>query len=439
MEYPAHTGYNFTQTLHNDIYPAIDPTKSNLSQPGKVVLITGSGRGIGCSIALRFAESGVACIILCARTASEIDSVEQSIKKINAHVKVRKYVVDITNEVEVVAMAEAVRKEEGRLDALINNAGMSNNWELITVGDTDMYLKTWDLHIKGTYLMLKSFLSLLVETAKNHNVTVDVINTTSVAAHFAVPGASAYQASKFALIRLSEFVVSEYGEQGVNCLSLHPGATPTGIMKDPPPIVVAAMIDTPELCAGTVVWLTKGQRAWLNGRYVSSTWDVDELEAKKDEIVKGDKLKLPRAKIVGPKSCQATNSGLVLVWSYKFTNTFFIYAAVLAFLKSVIAQTAGFDPILSPTGDQTVVAGSSLDIVWQPSSQYTGAISIQLLQGATPSAVSPGIIITCLISSNIRNKNADEYQLELTVRREVTPGIFPVTYHHSLPMDCSLP
>jgi hypothetical protein len=52
------------------------------------------------------------------------------------------------------------------------------------------------------------------------------------------------------------------------------------------------MIDTPELCAGFVVWLTKGQRAWLNARYLSVTWDVDELEAMKDEIVKADKLKL---------------------------------------------------------------------------------------------------------------------------------------------------
>ena len=52
------------------------------------------------------------------------------------------------------------------------------------------------------------------------------------------------------------------------------------------------MIDTPDLCAGVVVWLTKGQREWLNGRYVSATWDVDELEAKREEIVEGDKLKL---------------------------------------------------------------------------------------------------------------------------------------------------
>lgn len=51
------------------------------------------------------------------------------------------------------------------------------------------------------------------------------------------------------------------------------------------------MIDTPDLCAGAVVWITKKQKPWLNGRYVSATWDVDELEAKKDDIVAGDKLK----------------------------------------------------------------------------------------------------------------------------------------------------
>ena len=240
MEYPAHTGYNFTQTIHHDIYPSIDPTKSDLSQPQKIVLITGSGRGIGRSVALRFAESGVACLILCARTATELDEVEQSIRKINPRVRVRKYAVDITSERDVRAMADAVEMEEGgRLDVLINNAGMSNNWEPITEGDTAMYLQTWDLHVKGTYLMLKAFLPLLAATAKRHAVDVDVVNTVTIAAHFVLPGGSAYMASKLALIRLSEFVSAEYGEQGVNCVALHPGGVPTGIMKEPPPIVTA--------------------------------------------------------------------------------------------------------------------------------------------------------------------------------------------------------
>jgi NADP-dependent 3-hydroxy acid dehydrogenase YdfG len=56
-------------------------------------------------------------------------------------VKVCKYVVDVTNDREVVGIAEAVR-EEGRLDILINNAGTSNKWESITEGDTETYLET---------------------------------------------------------------------------------------------------------------------------------------------------------------------------------------------------------------------------------------------------------------------------------------------------------
>jgi NAD(P)-dependent dehydrogenase (short-subunit alcohol dehydrogenase family) len=136
-------------------------------------------------------------------------------------------------------VASAVRKEEGRLDVLINDAGMTNKWEPIADGVTDMYLKTWDLNIKGTYLMLKPFLPLLVETAKNQNVTMDVLNVTSKGAHFVIPGASAYLTSKFALMRLSEFVDAKYGEQGVNCVSLHPGGVETTISIDPTPLVQA--------------------------------------------------------------------------------------------------------------------------------------------------------------------------------------------------------
>jgi NAD(P)-dependent dehydrogenase (short-subunit alcohol dehydrogenase family) len=153
--------------------------------------------------------------------------------------------------------------------------------------------------------------STVVETAERYSIKVDVINTTLISAHFTLPGASAYQASQFALMRLSEFVVAEYGAWRVNCLSLNSGGAPTGITKDLSPEVKVGkfpqirldrfensrvdiyeeMTDTPDLCAGLVVWLTKGQRDWLNGRYVSATWDVKELEAKRDEIVEADKLK----------------------------------------------------------------------------------------------------------------------------------------------------
>jgi len=46
------------------------------------------------------------------------------------------------------------------------------------------------------------------------------------------------------------------------------------------------------MCGGFIVWFTKGQRSWLSGRYLSAAWDVDELEAKRSEIVQGEKLKM---------------------------------------------------------------------------------------------------------------------------------------------------
>jgi NAD(P)-dependent dehydrogenase (short-subunit alcohol dehydrogenase family) len=199
-------------------------------------------------------------------------------------------------------------KMEGRLNALINNAGLSSKWLAITDLDVDSYWSVWTVHIKGTYLMLRPFLPLLVETAKREKTHVDIVNMTSIGAHMTSPGASAYQTSKFALLRLTEFVSSEYEEHGVSCVAVYPGGVLTAMSKTLPAIqssmtypscadfllllTPVGLIDTPDLCGGFVVWLTKGQKSWLNGRYLSASWDVDELEARKDEITERDKLKM---------------------------------------------------------------------------------------------------------------------------------------------------
>ena len=70
----------------------------------------------------------------------------------------------------------------------------------------------------------------------------------------------------------------------------------------------------------------------------------------------------------------------------------FISAAVLALVSSVLAQTAGFDAITSPTQDQNIPAGSSFDIIWQPGT-VTGTITITVLQGATTSTLQAGAVI----------------------------------------------
>jgi NAD(P)-dependent dehydrogenase (short-subunit alcohol dehydrogenase family) len=229
---PPHVGLTFTKTIHHDINPSIDPTKSDLSQPSKVILITGAGRGIGRSIALRYADTGVACLILCARTASQLDEVSQAIHAIHPDVKVRTLALDVTDEEQVSLAAEKIKEEEGRLDVLVNNAGVSSPWLPITESDVLGYWKVWEVHLKGTYVMLRAFLPLLVETAKMYETKVDVVNVSSIGAHVSIPGASAYQTSKFALLRLSEFVCIEYEKMGVNCIAIHPGGVVTDLSRN---------------------------------------------------------------------------------------------------------------------------------------------------------------------------------------------------------------
>jgi len=233
------TGYAFVgmENLHNDIYPLIDASKNkNLNQSGKVVLITGAGRGIGRAIALQYAHAQVTSIILCARTSSELDEVESEIKKINSSVKVTKFRLDVTSESAVKSCADSVKKNEGRLDILINNAGASEPWIPLGESKPSNWWNTFEVNLKGPYLLLHAFLPLLMETAKANKSVVDVVNVSSIGAHVVAPGASGYDISKLALCRLTEFVNVEYGMEGVNVISMHPGGVLTKLAGNIPQI-----------------------------------------------------------------------------------------------------------------------------------------------------------------------------------------------------------
>ena len=115
-------------------------------------------------------------VIICAPTASELDAVENEIHEISSTVRVRKCTIDIVDEESVISLAETVQEEECRLDVLINNAGVTSPWVPIAEGDTISYMQTFNVNLNGTYLMLKFFLPLLVETAKKEKTVVDVVN-----------------------------------------------------------------------------------------------------------------------------------------------------------------------------------------------------------------------------------------------------------------------
>ncbi|XPS75580.1 hypothetical protein M3J09_007655 [Ascochyta lentis] len=148
---PPDTGFDFVgmANLHHDIYPAIDATSNAaLQQPGKVVLITGAGRGLGRAMALQYAHASAGTIILCARTSSELDEVASSIQKINSSVRVRKQVLSVTDGPAIKQLAASVRDEEGRLDVLVNNAGMTNPWAPLADADLDAYWAVLEVNLR---------------------------------------------------------------------------------------------------------------------------------------------------------------------------------------------------------------------------------------------------------------------------------------------------
>lgn len=203
--------------------------------------------------------------------------------------------LDATDSSSVRAAAEEVNAIlDGKLDIIVNNAGFMTPALAIPASDEDMWWRTFEVNLKGPYLIAKYFLPLLLRNGDNETAALKtVVNINSVASHNLRPHASAYGTSKLAVLRLTEFLLVEAAEKGLLAYSVHPGGVLTELAeKGMPKDTLAALGDAPELAGDTVAWLTQQRRDWLAGRYLSCTWDTEELMAKKDCIVAKDLLKV---------------------------------------------------------------------------------------------------------------------------------------------------
>lgn len=135
--------------------------------------------------------------------------------------------------------------------------------------------------------MTRAFLPLLRKTS---NGLKEILNLSSIGAHTMSPGGSGYCTTKLAVSRFSEFTSSEYPD--VLSYSVHPGGVATELAKGMGEGMQHVLIDKPELAADTMVWLTSERRDWLKGRYVSCTWDMEELLKKRQKIEDEDLLKV---------------------------------------------------------------------------------------------------------------------------------------------------
>lgn len=186
------------------------------------------------------------------------------------------------------------------IDILINNAGYMENYVDMMQVDPEDWWKTWEINVYGVFLMCRYFLPLLINQP---NGLKTVANLTSLWAHTTFAAVSAYQNSKFAVLRQSELINATFppssppsspgaSDDGVLCYSVQPGSVDTELARGLSGPMRDFLVDTPALPGDSLVWLTSQRREWLRGRYINCCSDMQEFESMKDEVLRDDLLKM---------------------------------------------------------------------------------------------------------------------------------------------------
>lgn len=185
---------------------------------GKVALVTGAGKGIGKAVAVALANEGVNLGLL-ARTEADLKEVVKEVEALG--VKAAYASVDISSQEEVEQAVKSLTGELGTADILINNAGIGTFATLLEM-DPQEWKRIIDVNLMGPYYMTRAVLPQLIE--KNGG---DIINISSTNGLNGAATSSAYSASKFGLIGLTESLAQEVRRNNIRVTTLTPSTVAT--------------------------------------------------------------------------------------------------------------------------------------------------------------------------------------------------------------------
>jgi NAD(P)-dependent dehydrogenase (short-subunit alcohol dehydrogenase family) len=185
-------------------------------EQGQVALVTGASRGIGQALAVGFAQAGYDVIITdLPQTESELRKTADLIATSGRRAHL--YTLDVSDRAQIDATIQKALAEAGRIDVLINNAGVLKPSLLQDLDD-----KTWDSHfdvnVKGVWMMCQAVLPHMRARKSGR-----VINIASIAARKGVPTQGHYAATKAAVVTLTRVLAQEVGMDGVTVNALCPG------------------------------------------------------------------------------------------------------------------------------------------------------------------------------------------------------------------------
>ena len=189
----------------------------------QIAVVTGAGRGIGRAIALKFAQEG-ANVAIVSRTQENSANVAAEIRALGRQAWC--HAVDVADTVAVNAAAERILDECGRVDVLVNNAGVTRDGLLMRMADAD-----WDTvlntNLKGAFLVTRAFSRAMIKAR-----TGRIINLSSVIGLIGNAGQSNYAASKAGLIGFTQSCAREFATRGITVNALAPGFIETDMTAE---------------------------------------------------------------------------------------------------------------------------------------------------------------------------------------------------------------
>lgn len=239
----------------------------NLSN--KVALITGASRGIGAEIAVHLAKAGAKVIINYSGSKEAAEEVVKQIKKSGGDAIAIK--ADVSNSQDVKNLFDTAIAHYGKIDVLVNNAGIMINTLIKDTTDED-FAKQLDVNVKGVFNTLREAATKLAENGS-------IINFSTSVNRIMLPTYGPYVATKAAVEQLTRVFAKEVGSRGINVNSISPGPTNTELFtKGKPEAVINRLaslsafnrIGEPEDIAKIVAFLASDEAKWISAQNIGA-------------------------------------------------------------------------------------------------------------------------------------------------------------------------
>ncbi len=236
----------------------------------RVAIVTGASRGIGRSTALALAKMG-ATVVAAARNSDKLGSLASEAADLRCPGRIVSRVLDVTDAATVEKWIDEIATEFGRIDVVVNNAGITRDGLLMNMTDAqfDEVLTT---NLRSVFWMTRAVAKYMVRARFGR-----IINIASVSGLMGNPGQANYAAAKAGVIGFTKTVAKELGRRGVTCNAVAPGfirtdmtnVLPEKVKEQVLTIIPLQRFGEPEEVASVVAFLASSSAAYVNGQVVT--------------------------------------------------------------------------------------------------------------------------------------------------------------------------